>query len=98
MAALEYEPQEYNRPIVYWLMILTLFPYAIGLALFLQANTFSAFYLPTASMSPSLIPGDRVLVNRLRIETMSFSRGDLVVFRNPCNGLSKSVAPGGRKT
>jgi signal peptidase I len=83
MAAIEYEPQEYNRPIVYWLTIFTLVPYAIGLALFLQANTFSAFYLPTASMSPSLVPGDRVLANKLRIETMSFSRGDLIVFRNP---------------
>lgn len=83
MAAIDYEPQEYNRPLVYWLMIFTLLPYAIGLALFLRENTINAYYLPTASMSPSLIPGDRVLVSRLRVETMSFSRGDLVVFRNP---------------
>lgn len=83
MTAIEYEPQEYNRPIVYWLMILTLLPYAIGLALFLKETTFSAFYLPTASMSPSLIPGDRVLVNRLGLETMSFTRGELVIFRSP---------------
>ncbi len=83
MAAIEYEPQEYNRPIVYWLTIFTLLPYAIGLALFLRSNTIEAFYLPTVSMSPSLIPGDRVLANKLKIETATFSRGDLVVFRNP---------------
>jgi signal peptidase I len=85
MAAIEYEPQEYNRPIVYWLMIFTLLPYAIGLALFLNANTIAAFYLPTSSMSPSLIPGDRVLVNKLQMESTSFSRGEIVVFRNPEN-------------
>ncbi len=85
MGAIDYEPQEYNRPIIYGLMIFTLLPYAIGLALFLRENTFEAFYLPTASMSPTLIPGDRVLVSNHKIETASFSRGDLVGFRSPGN-------------
>ncbi len=85
MAAIDYEPQEYNRPIVYGLMIFTLLPYALGLAIFIQSNTVIAYYLPTKDMSPSLIPSDRILVNRLRIETASLSRGDLIVFRNPKN-------------
>jgi signal peptidase I len=85
MAAIEFEPQEYNRPLVYGLMILTWFPYVLGLALFLRANVVEAFYLPTSSMAPSLIPGDRVLANKLGIGTATFSHGDLVVFRNPQN-------------
>jgi signal peptidase I len=85
MAAIDYEPQEYNRPIIYGLMIFTLLPYAVGIVLFLRENTFEAFYLPTASMSPTLIPGDRVLVSNHKIETALFSRGDLVVFRSPGN-------------
>lgn len=85
MAAIDFEPQEYNRPLVYGLMILTWFPYVIGLALFLRANVVEAFVLPTSSMAPTLVPGDRVLTNKLGIGTASFSHGDLVVFRNPQN-------------
>lgn len=83
MAAIDYEPQEYNRPVVYGLMIATWFPYAIGLALFLRSNVVEAFYLPTACMTPSFVPGDRVLANKVGIQTASFERGDVVVFRNP---------------
>ncbi len=85
MAAIDYEPQEYNRPVVYGLMIATWFPYAIGLALFLRSNVVEAFYLPTACMTPSFVPGDRVLANKVGIETASFERGDVVVFRSPQN-------------
>lgn len=85
MAAIEYEPREYNRPLVYWLMILTWFPYVLGLALFLRSNAAEAFVLPTSSMAPSLVPGDRVLANKIGIDTASFSHGDLIVFRNPQN-------------
>ncbi len=85
MAAIDYEPQEFNRPLVYGLMILTWFPYVLGLALFLRANAIEAFVLPTSSMAPSFVPGDRVLANKIGIETASFTHGDVVVFRNPLN-------------
>ena len=85
MAAIDYEPQEYNRPVVYGLMIATWLPYAVGLALFLRSNVVEAFYLPTSSMAPSLVSGDRVLTKKLGIERASFERGDVVVFRNPQN-------------
>ena len=85
MAAIDYEPQEYNRPVVYGLMIATWFPYAIGLALFLRSNVVEAFYLPTSCMLPAFVPGDRVLANKIGIETALFERGDVVVFRNPQN-------------
>ena len=85
MAAIDYEPQEYNQPLVYWLMILTWFPYVLGVGLFLRANAVEAFVLPTSSMAPTLISGDRVLANKIRIETVSFAHGDVIVFRNPEN-------------
>ncbi len=91
MAAIDFEPREYNRPLVYGLMLLTWFPYVIGLALFLRANVVEAFYLPSSSMAPSFIPGDRILANKLGIETASFSPGDLVVFRNPQNRQQKFI-------
>ena len=85
MVAIDYEPQEYNRTVVYGLMIATWLPYAVGLALFLRSNVVEAFYLPTSSMAPSLVSGDRVLTKKLGIERASFERGDVVVFRNPQN-------------
>ena len=36
-------------------------------------------------LSPTLIPGDCILTNKLGISTRTFTRGDLVVFRNPEN-------------
>ncbi|MEI8379599.1 MAG: signal peptidase I [Planctomycetota bacterium] len=85
MAPIEFEPQEYNRPLVYGMMIMVWFPYAIGLGLFLRSNVIEAFVVPTVSMAPSIIPGDRVLANKLGIERAAFQHGDVVVFRNPQN-------------
>jgi signal peptidase I len=59
--------------------------YSIGLAFFLRANVMEAFVIPTSSMAPTLIPGDRILTNKLGISTRTFARGDLVVFRHPEN-------------
>ncbi len=81
----DYTLQDYNRLAVYVLLPLTSIPCALGLALFLRANVMEAFVIPTRSMSPTLIPGDRILANKLGISTRTFSRGDVIVFRNPEN-------------
>lgn len=80
-----YTLRDYNHLAVYVLLSLTSIPYSIGLAFFLRANVMEAFVIPTRSMSPTLVPGDRILANKLGISTRTFSRGDLVVFRNPEN-------------
>ena len=36
-------------------------------------------------MAPTLIPGDRILANKLGISTRTIHRGDVIVFRNPEN-------------
>jgi len=79
----EFVPRDYNRIAVYVLMAMTGLPYALGLALFLRANVVEAFRIPTASMAPTLVPGDRILVTKLGIADRSLQRGDVVVFRNP---------------
>ena len=76
-------PRDYNRPAVYVLMAMTGLPYALGLALFVRANVIEAFKIPTASMSPTLVPGDRILVTKIGLEDRTLQRGDVVVFRNP---------------
>lgn len=81
----DYTLQDYNHLAVYVLLSLTSIPYSIGLAFFLRANVMEAFVIPSRSMSPTLIPGDRILTNKLGISTRTFHRGDVIVFRNPEN-------------
>lgn len=80
-----YTLRDYNQLAVYVMLSLTSIPYGIGLGFFLRANVMEAFVIPTRSMAPTLIPGDRILTNKLGISTRTFARGDLVVFRNPEN-------------
>jgi signal peptidase I len=57
---------------------------AIGAALlvawFIQSQLVQAFVIPSASMEPTLVDRDRVLVNKL---ASTVGRGDVVVFRRP---------------
>lgn len=85
MSGQDYSLRDYNQLAVYVLLSLSSMPYSIGLAFFLRANVMEAFVIPTRSMAPTLIPGDRILTNKLGISTHTFSRGDVVVFRNPGN-------------
>lgn len=56
---------------------------ALGLALFTKALLLQAFYIPSASMDPTLRVGDRVVVEKVSFRLRDPQRGDLVVFRNP---------------
>jgi signal peptidase I len=50
-----------------------------------------AFYLPSGSMAPTLVQGDRVLANKLAYRLGSVRRGDLVVFEAPAAAI---LSPG----
>ena len=56
---------------------------ALGLALLIKTFLVQAFYIPSPSMEPTLIPGDRVLVNKVGLDFHEPNRGDIVVFENP---------------
>jgi signal peptidase I len=53
---------------------------ALLVAWFIQSQLVQAFVIPSASMEPTLVDRDRVLVNKLASD---FGRGDVVVFRRP---------------
>jgi len=53
---------------------------AFILALLLKTFIIQAFYIPSASMEPSLLVGDRVLVNKVVFELREPRRGEVVVF------------------
>jgi signal peptidase I len=61
----------------------TLFVIALILASIIRMFVGLAFYIPSASMYPTLKKGDRVVVSRISYRLHTPHRGDVVVFRNP---------------
>jgi signal peptidase I len=56
---------------------------AVVVALLIKTFVVQAFRIPSDSMVPTLIQGDRVLVNKLSYEAHDLNRGDVVVFSRP---------------
>ena len=56
---------------------------AFALALFIKTFLIQAFFIPSESMVPTLLVGDRVLVNKLVYDFGEPQRGDVIVFENP---------------
>ncbi len=56
---------------------------ALVVALVVKTFLFQAFYIPSASMEPTLEKGDRVLVNKLSYDLHDIHRGDVIVFELP---------------
>ena len=61
------------------------FVIAIILALIIRGFVVQAFKIPSGSMRPTLIEGDRILVNKFIYRFKEPERGDLIVFRFPNN-------------
>jgi signal peptidase I len=53
---------------------------ALVVALIVKTFLFQAFYIPSASMEPTLEKGDRVLVNKISYDLHDVNRGDVIVF------------------
>jgi signal peptidase I len=70
----------------------------LGSALYIRAHSLEAFFIPTASMSPTLLPGDRILVDKHATSRLP-ERGEVVVFRAPPDGrrsfVKRVIAVGG---
>jgi signal peptidase I len=56
---------------------------ALLIALLIKAFLFQAFWIPSASMEPTLKINDRVLVNKLAYKLHDVRRGDIIVFSPP---------------
>ncbi len=75
--------RDYNRVSVYVLLIAIHMVYPMGLMAGVRGLVYEAFVIPTASMSPTIQRGDRILVRKLLARPYRPRRGELVVFRNP---------------
>jgi signal peptidase I len=56
---------------------------AIALAIVVQTFVVKPYLIPSTSMANTLVPGQRVLVNRMIYHYRSVQRGDIIVFRRP---------------
>lgn len=81
-----FQTQDYNHPLIYTLFILVGLTYSTGGVLLIRANYFEAFVIPGKSDMPTLLPGDRILVNKSTYRRQSVRRGDVVAFRVPSEG------------
>ncbi len=73
---------------------------AFVVALLVQQFIVKPFAIPSPSMEPTLVEGDRVLVNRLTYHFRSPERGDVIVFHPPVSEgsdpfIKRVVAVGG---
>lgn len=55
---------------------------AVAVAILIRIFIFEPFIVPTPSMEPTLMVGDKVIVNKLSYKIGSLSRGDIVAFHS----------------
>src|ERR1019366_6172313 len=49
----------------------------------LRAFAFQTFYIPSGSMEPTLMVGDRIIVDKLAVDWGTIHHGDILVFKSP---------------
>lgn len=64
---------------------------AVGLAVLIQAFVVKPYMIPSESMANTLLPGQRVLVDRVAYHYRDIARGDIIVFRQPNGRPGKDV-------
>jgi signal peptidase I len=70
-------PRSKFRPLVGWIVTIAV---ALLISIGTRAYAVQSYFVPTPSMTPTLQPGDRILVDKLN---STIRRGDIVVFHNP---------------
>lgn len=56
---------------------------AVVLAVVIRYFIFQPFYIPSGSMEPTLMPGDKIIVNKFLYRFQPPKRGDVFVFKYP---------------
>lgn len=77
-------PKKQRNPVLAFLSELPgLILMAFVLALVIKSTLLQAFWIPTGSMEPTLIPGDRVIVSKVPYYFHDPRHGDVIVFEEP---------------
>jgi signal peptidase I len=64
---------------------------ALLAAVVLRTFIVQPYYIPSGSMEPTLLVGDKVLVNKLSYDFHGVHRGDVVVFKRPPGDYSPGI-------
>ena len=79
----DYQLKEYNRWYIYLLLIVVALSYPTNLASSIRENVLQPFKIPSQSMAPSILRGDRILLNKAIYKIKAPQRGDVVIFLYP---------------
>jgi signal peptidase I len=79
----DYERREYNRWYLYLVMIAVAVGYPADMSGTIRDHILQAFRIPSASMTPNILPGDHVFLNKVAYRRRAPQRGDVVVFVYP---------------
>ena len=88
---IDYVLKEYNRFVVYVLLIAMTKGGGLGALLYTRDKILEGFIVPAASMCPAINIGDRILANKTAYDSLDPARGDVIVFRDPENWRRKFV-------
>lgn len=69
-----------RRTLIEWGAIVIL---AVLVSFFMRTFVLQTYFIPSASMEPTLQIGDRIMVSKLSLDFGSIHRGDILVFRAP---------------
>jgi len=66
-----------------WLDTLVTMAVALVIAVLVKTFLIQPFYIPSASMNPTLLEDDKILVSKLSPGVFDLQRGDVIVFEDP---------------
>jgi signal peptidase I len=83
-------PRSRERRLVEWLVIVLL---AVTASVLVRTYVAQTFFIPSASMEPTLNIGDRILVSKLATDFGSIHIGEILVFKRPPGELADCGGP-----
>lgn len=86
----DYKLKEYNRASLYWLFVVMQLACFVALIAATHTFVYEAFVIPTRSMTPNVLAGDRILVNKRPFVDSFPERGDVIAFRTPASELGRT--------
>ncbi len=78
----------HKKALPLWQEVIVLLGLALVLAVLVKAFFVQAFFVPSGSMEPQFIQGDRILVEKVSYWDDDIQRGDVIVFDDPGGWLN----------
>lgn len=69
-----------RRALFEWVIIIVV---AVAISLVMRTFVVQTYFIPSASMEPTLLIGDRIIVSKLSVQLGTIHRGDILVFKAP---------------